>query len=414
MFMAESYLVRRGAGGGGSFGSLNVWTGNSPPSDKVGVFCQTNGTVDNIVINAEPLVYGENQWELYSGYVSNQNTAWAGCLDSSGNVYTLYSNYTLYRADPKSGTYTSLKSPGQFNNNGYSIFEYDSLIMKIGGWYSTGTIETSWYDYIDAYNVESNTWTLQYKKVNIPRTQTRFKSFASVYGGNDIVIMDCATTYTDPSSYCYAYNIQTETITNISTLSFHDDTTAYSRFICKYGNYVCYIVYCSPTNSSTVKGFKVDTTTLSVSDWTSSNTSDRMSNFIQMNTGMSVNGHDYILQGSNSVYELGDNLDYNTKTLWGYMSSQPSPFYPTMIGTHGTKAYGIYNNNKLCSFGQASPLEANTLLIMVGDSTYKGEIVSGDSYIEIPITESYYYDGNTLTKLTTQTRITGEEWKTVV
>ena len=133
-----------------------------------------------------------------------------------------------------------------------------------------------------------------------------------------------------------------------------------------------------------------------------------------MNTGMSVNGHDYILQGSNSVYELGDNLDYNTKTLWGYMSSQPSPFYPTMIGTHGTKAYGIYNNNKLCSFGQASPLEANTLLIMVGDSTYKGEIVSGDSYIEIPITESYYYDGSTLTKLTTQTRITGEEWKTVV
>lgn len=408
--MAESYLVRRGAGGGGSFGSLNVWTGNSPPSDKVGVFCETNATVDNIVVNAEPLVYGENQWELYSGYVSNQNTTWSGCLDSSGNVYTLYNNYTFYRADPKSGTYTSLESPGTFNRSGYSIFEYNSMIMKIGGWHSTGTYTTSWYDYIDAYNVESNTWTLQYKKVNIPQNQTYFKSFASVYGGNDIVIMDCATTNRNPSSRCYAYNISAETITQTSSLQYQDESTAQSKFICKYGNYVCYIVYQSPMVTSRMKGFRVDISTLAVSGWTSSGTSE----FSQMNTGMSVNGHDYIMQSSNSVFELGDNLDYNTKTLWGYMSSQPSPFYPVMIGTHGTKAYGIYNNNKLCSFGQANPLEANTLLIMVGDSTYKGEIVSGDSYIEIPVTESYYYDGSTLTKLQTQTRITGEEWKTVV
>ena len=50
--MAESYLVRRGAGGGGSFGSLAIYTGESVPSSQpYGIFANTGTrTVNNIVV----------------------------------------------------------------------------------------------------------------------------------------------------------------------------------------------------------------------------------------------------------------------------------------------------------------------------------------------------------------------------
>ena len=407
--MAESYLVRRGAGGGGT-GKLNIFYGDTPPTNEVGVFCQTTNPVSNIYVEADPMATGENTWNPVGSYISNVNSTFKSCIYHDGTMFTLYSTAAMTRFDPYSQTYSDLESHPNLFNNGYWIHEWDNLIVKIGGWRtvknSGDSFTTSTDSKIYAYDISSNTWTSDYK--TYPVIDANYSVIRDAkYVGNGLSVYVYSEGTQNPDGYIYIFDIESE----LNTLSYkwnlnYSPIKVYGYVIFQDEYYVYSGMY--RTSNPTYHTYRTDIRTLNTVEYTMTKTGADLTN--NFRNGMSVNGESYVLQSNNGVYKADDDTN-SSYTFQYYLSNYDPAFHPTMIDTFGTKAYGVFNNRQFVWFGQdTNNYEANSIIVVSGGQNNKAELISGNSPVEINVMTSYYWDGTSLTELSTQVRTSDTAW----
>lgn len=122
--MAESYLTRRGPSGGGGLGGMNVTIGTSPPSDKVGLFINSE-TIDTDICYVSPNGIGSGgSWTILPGSTPiNSNYSFPAV---NGNIVYIsaYSTDTIYKYDTTSNSFSSWQTTSSSGYNGAYSWEY--------------------------------------------------------------------------------------------------------------------------------------------------------------------------------------------------------------------------------------------------------------------------------------------------
>ena len=398
--MAESYITRRGSATGGA-GSLNIYYGDSPPSDKVGVFCQTTNPVSNIYVEADPMATGENTWVVQNSPVSNKTFYPEGWAYHDGTFFMLYSDKSFYRYDRISQTYSVCESIVDSYLNGYWIYEYDNLIVKSGG-YSGSTMAS----YSQAYSVDSNIWTQEY--AGFPTMYAKAIDKGG-YGknGNSYYVM----WYPSYLFRVFAYNLQTETVTSIYNYQHPSEWTSFRcNFSALFGDEYYIKGYSASGVGRAYSAIKINCDTNYVSNWlVGVNPQVDDSFWVNIDDGMGVNGENYVIAGS-YVYKMNDDM-LTYSSVFDTGTNNPPFSNPIMYNTLGTYTYGLYSNNLMCLYGRdPNEYETNSIIVVSGGTNNKAELISGDSPVEIPVMTSYYWDGTTLTELSTQVRTSDTAW----
>ena len=399
--MAESYITRRGSATGGA-GSLNIYYGDSPPSDKVGVFCQTTNPVSNIYVEADPMVTGENTWVIQNSPVSNKTSNPEGWAYHDGTLFLLYSDKSFYRYDKTSQTYSVCQSIIDSDLNGYWIYEYDNLIIKSGG-YSDGKMAS----YCQAYSVDSDIWTQEYAKFPFSYS---VKMCKGGYGknGNSYGAMIGSPSY---KFRVFAYNLQTETTTYMYYYDHPRDWNTYCNFSALFGDEYYIKGYSASGSGRAFSAIKINCDTNYLSNWLVGVNPQQIDKnwWVNINDGMGVNGENYIIANS-YVYKMNDDM-LTYSSVFDTGTNNPPFSKPIMYNTLGTYSYGTYNANLFCMFGQdTNNYETNSIIVVSGGQNNKAELISGNSPVEINVMTSYYWDGTSLTELPTQVRTSDTAW----
>ena len=410
--MAESYITRRGSATGGA-GSLNIYYGDSPPSDKVGVFCQTTSPVSNIYVEADPMDVGQNAWVIYNGVISNSSKTGTSCIGESGLVYKLYSDRHFYKFDTTSGISTELMeytaTPGYFS--GCWIYNYNNLICRSGGFTQSGS-NFNYYEFTDAYDYSSNIWTDSYKKCPaINHGYPTLYSYYYDYGRSYSMVFRGNYSIRGRTGYFISYDINSETTTNLRTMSLptNNDYAYGYGYMCDY----YYLFYMYGDSSMALGNYlKCDCRTNYINAWRFlfDNREDWPDG--SASNTFAVNGGKYIIKNRSQWYLFDDSM--NSATLQGSTTQlNPSFYIYTMIGTYGTKAYGTMtsNQNIVVSYGSSpTNILSNSIIVVSGGQNNKAELISGNSPVEINVMTSYYWDGTSLTELPTQVRTSDTAW----
>ena len=153
--MAESYLTRRGSSGGGGLGGMNVTIGTSPPSDKVGLFVNSE-TISTDICYVSPNGIGAGgSWTILSGSTpTNSNYSFPA---ANGNTVYISSSGTgtIYKYDTISNTFSSWTTISSVGYNG--TYSWECCVSDKLYHYSTSSTTNAIYDIL-ACNLSTDIW----------------------------------------------------------------------------------------------------------------------------------------------------------------------------------------------------------------------------------------------------------------
>lgn len=407
--MAESYLTRRGPSGGGGLGGMNVTIGTSPPSDKVGLFVNSE-TIDTDICYVSPNGIGSGgSWTILPGSTpTNSNYSFPAV---NGNIVYISSigTNTIYKYDTTTNTFTGYLTPPPGTNTTYAWEKYlNGKLYRHG----TNAIRNQTFP-ITVCDLESNTWS---------DLATGPSYMIVPYGCayfNDNIFVVCINNRSTYQIAIWSYNITSNLCTTVANTSYTFDSTLYFGTVVSDGP--CFYTFGGQSPYATF-GLKWNMQTGEYVLFRGPATTS----FQNITTGY-IDG-DYLRALSASTLNtkkiplnMTTNQSFTLDDSFELPMSPANRDHTSQIAKVGTDLYAFNFGSSMQSIlkykSNTGDFENNSVIVECSLNGNECEIVSSeDGNITVSVGKVYYIDGSgNMADITSQCQVktTGEDWQQI-
>lgn len=415
--MAESYLTRRGSSGGGGLGGMNVTIGTSPPSDKVGLFVNSE-TISTDICYVSPNGIGTGgSWMILPGSTpTNSNYSFPAVNGNTVYISSVGTN-TIYQYDTTTNVFTGYLTPPSGTNTTYAWEKYlNGKLYRHG----TNAIRNQTFP-ITVCDLDASVWS---------DLATGPSYMIVPYGCayfNDNIFVVCINNQRTYQIAIWSYNITSNICTTVANTSYTFDATLYHGTVVSdevsfyaFGGQNQYATFGLKWNMQT--GGYVIFMGPSFNGGPSGD-SDLMTN---VTTGY-IDG-DYLRALSPaSLNTTKIPLNMTTNQSFEFDDSFELPMSPanrdhtSQIAKVGTDLYAFNFGSSMQSIlkykSNTGDFENNSIIVECSLNRNECEIVSSeDGNITVSVGKVYYIDGSgNMSEITSQcqVRTTGENWQQI-
>ena len=352
---------------------LNIYAQTTEPTNKDGIWLETNKTFDKIYFK-ENIVQAEN-YDRTKTYPNIDITNYNGVVYIKPYIYYLGSNtnpYQIRRYNVETNIIEKLTDASR------EIFSRCSCYCAIGDIiYVFGSISGSTPNTI-SYKYDTKTGTIT-SIANCPHKMSNNCSYAIAYNNNIYLIGDPTSYSSDNGKIMYKYSPDTNSYTVVGKFPYEVGTGYTIGNICVAGN-ECYLFNLSNTSHYSYK-MNLDTGVCT-----------QLSNPpINFEFGIGVNQDNYIyIFNKNQSYRYDIINDTFTKLQNSTISSSATRTYAFL---YENKMYITGYNNIDCMVLQYKDFENNSIVVSQGNNKYFTELISNediDGKILFPFNNIYF------------------------